>query len=657
MIPTFVIGLREGLEAALIVGIIAAFLDKNGRRDAIKWIWAGIISAVALCALGAWGLILLERELPQVAQERFETIIALVAVVMVTYMVLWMRSNARAMKGKLEYETRKAIGEGSVLALVLMAFFAVLREGMETAVFLFAVFQSTGTTLAAKFGVVLGVGIAAAFGYAIYKGVMKVNLSKVFRITGVILVLVAAGLVSSAIHTAHEAGWVNFMQQQTLDLSAVIRPGSISSALITGVFGIQPQPVLAEVVGWVLYAVPMLFVVLWPAGVKLSFFKMRSSKIGIYGAILSIVIAVLLVGGCSAKKENAKKENTKNVRSDQALFEVKLQKKGCTPEQISAVEGPATFHVTNVDANNVSEWEITKGDRIIGEKENLAPGLDGNFSLTLKKGVYDLRCGTTKYGTLTVTSGSKGAAEVKELDDDKLKAVNDYESWVSGQVNELSKQVNKLREAITAGDVEKAKALYIAARPAYEKIEPVAESFGNLDPKIDARVNDVEPGDKWTGFHVIEQGLWVKSSTNGLLAVADQLVKDIDDLAKKSKNLDLDPARIANGSVELLDEVSKSKITGEEERYSHTDLVDVQANVDGSRKAFEFLQPLLASKDKALVKKIDERFNALQKILNEFRVGNSFKAYDELSKGDTKRLAQAVDAVASPLATVSSKVA
>jgi len=264
LLPTFVIGLREGVEAALIVGIIAAFLRQEGRGDALRYVWAGVGVAIVLCAAVGVTLQIVNEDLPQRQQEGLETIVGLAAVGMVTFMIVWMRRNARGLRKELERSAAGALARGSIYALVAMAFFAVLREGLETAVFLFAAFQSAANPGAAGAGAVIGLALAVAIGWGIYKGGVRLNLSKFFRFTAAVLVLVAAGLLASAAHTAHEAGWLNVLQGQALDLSWLIVPGSVTSSLLTGMLGLQPQPTVAEAVVYVLYAVPMLVYVLWP---------------------------------------------------------------------------------------------------------------------------------------------------------------------------------------------------------------------------------------------------------------------------------------------------------------------------------------------------------------------------------------------------------
>src|SRR5882724_690036 len=182
MLPTFVIGLREGLEAALIVGIIAAFLGKQGRRDAIRQVWLGVGAAVLICIGIGITLQVISHDLPQRQQEGLETVISLLAVGFVTYMIIWMHQHSRQMKGELERAAGSALATGSTRALVLMAFLAVLREGFETAVFLLATFKASGDASTSWLGAVLGIVLAAAIGYGIYKGGVKLNMARFFRV-------------------------------------------------------------------------------------------------------------------------------------------------------------------------------------------------------------------------------------------------------------------------------------------------------------------------------------------------------------------------------------------------------------------------------------------------------------------------------------------
>jgi high-affinity iron transporter len=293
MLPTLVIGLREGLEAALIVGIVAAFLNKQGRSDLLRWAFVGIVAAVGLCVAAGVALELVSRDLPQRQQEGLETVIGTLAVGMVSYMVVWMRRHSRDLKGQLEGAAGAALAAGSGWALVAMAFLAVLREGLETAVFLLAAFNETGNGHAAAFGASLGIAIAVGLGYAIYRGGVRLNLSKFFRATGLVLVLVAAGLVVSALHTAHEAGWLNIGQQSTIDLSGFVRTGTVQSSVLTGMLGLQPRPVLIEVIGWLVYLVPMTLYVGWKPGAAPA--RNTVAKVAVAAGVVCLAVVVPLI--------------------------------------------------------------------------------------------------------------------------------------------------------------------------------------------------------------------------------------------------------------------------------------------------------------------------------------------------------------------------
>lgn len=264
MLPTFVIGLREGLEASLIVGIIAAFMIQRGERRALRPMWVGVAIAIVLCVAVAVVLRLVGESLPFRQRELMEGILALIAVAGVTYMVVWMRRHSRELKRQLEEHAEHALLVGSTLALVGMAFFAVLREGLETAIFLLAAFQSSSDPVATGLGAALGVAVAIGLGYAIYRGGVRLNLARFFKVTGFVLVVVAAGLLSTAVHEFAEAGVVSAGQQTAFGLSWLVGPGTVRESLLTGMLGLRAAPTVAEMVVYLLYAIPMSIYVLWP---------------------------------------------------------------------------------------------------------------------------------------------------------------------------------------------------------------------------------------------------------------------------------------------------------------------------------------------------------------------------------------------------------
>jgi high-affinity iron transporter len=641
MIPTLVITLREGLEAALIVGIVAAFLVREGRRDALRAMWIGVAVAVVLCLGVAVALRVAGESLPQREQEGLETIVGLIAVAMITYMVVWMRRHSRGLKHSLEGSAARALAAGSAMALAGMAFLAVLREGFETSVFLLAVFQDTTDPATAGTGAVVGLLIALALGAAIYRGGVRINLSRFFRFTGIVLVLVAAGLLATAVHTAHEAGWFNGMQAEAVDLSWLVKPGTVVGSLLTGMLGLQPNPTVGEATAYLLYAIPMGAYVLWPQRRPTAPAAARAAT-----ATVAALAVALVVAACGSSHETSSAPGATNL-----AFEI--SDAGCDPAQAEAPAGPVNFEVSNDSSSSVTELEVMQGDSILGERENISPGLSASFSLNLEQGEYTIYCpngSEVERGTLTVTGEAKGGTTPK-----LEAAADDYRDYVTRNTRLLVARTRSFAAAVESGDLERAKRLYPEARVPYERIEPVAESFGGLDPEIDAREGDV-PKASWTGFHPIEKALWIDESTAGLGELADGLIADVERLDRKAADLDLQAAQVANGATALLDEVSASKITGEEERYSHTDLVDFEANVDGSRAAFEAVRAILRAADPALAAEISKRFDQVDAALEPYRKGNGFVSYTELTGADQRKLAQAVDALAEPLSQVAAQI-
>lgn len=227
----------------------------------------------------------------------------------------------------------------------------------------------------------------------------------------------------------------------------------------------------------------------------------------------------------------------------------------------------------------------------------------------------------------------------------------EYKAWVEGQIDQLLADTERFTTLLKEGKLEEAKALYPIARMPYERSEPIAESFGDLDPRIDNREADLEPDEIWTGFHAIEKILWTQNTTKGTEKYADQLLADIKELRAKIPTADVDGDLMVEGAVDLLNEVSTSKITGEEEIFSHTDLYDFRANIDGAKKIFEILKPKIQAKDPALVTELETHFAQVDALMDQYKIGtNDYVSYTELKPEDTKALAEAVNKLGEPLA-------
>jgi iron uptake system component EfeO len=341
---------------------------------------------------------------------------------------------------------------------------------------------------------------------------------------------------------------------------------------------------------------------------------------------------------------------------------VTLVDAGCTPSQISVPAGPVAFNVTNGGTSKVSEMELKNDSGIIlGESENVVQGVPGRFSLNLAPGKYVVNCPNgdredqgklVATGTANVHTTGASVALLRT-------ATDGYRRYVIAETERLQQGTERFVAALRAGSVSQAKALFGPTRIHYEAIEPVAESFGNLDPAIDARINDVTNLKQWTGFHRIEQILWQRNTTRGAAAYAAKLMRDVNTLNRQVRTIQLQPAQLANGAVELMNEVANSKITGEEDRYSHTDLSDFQGNLSGSQEAFDLLRPALdQAGHTALATTIDQRFAAVQSTLDRYKRHTvlGYALYTELTPADRQKLADEVDALDEPLSTVAAKV-
>lgn len=232
-----------------------------------------------------------------------------------------------------------------------------------------------------------------------------------------------------------------------------------------------------------------------------------------------------------------------------------------------------------------------------------------------------------------------------------------YKQFALEQMDQFVLETQKFVSAVKDGDLETAKAIYPTARMYFERSEPIAESFGDLDPRIDARLADLQEEGKgeedWTGYHKIEYGLWVDNTTAGYEDIADQLLKDAKELRARVETVEVTPDLMITGSVDLLNEVSTSKITGEEEIYSHTDLYDFKANIEGAEKIFTILQDKIGKKDPALVEELTEKFSAMNELLSKYEDGNGgFISYEQLTPEDTKALSEAVNHLGEPLSNM-----
>lgn len=326
----------------------------------------------------------------------------------------------------------------------------------------------------------------------------------------------------------------------------------------------------------------------------------------------------------------------------------------CEPMQLTVPSGKTTFVIKNM-SDRALEWEILKGVMVVDERENIAPSLSDKLTVTLLPGEYEMTCGllNNPRGKLVVTdSGFKDTTA--EADLEKLsQPLAEYKKYVQAEASELVAKTQKFVAAVKSGNVDEAKKLFASTRVHYERIEPIAELFNELDPAIDAREDDFKAGAKdegFTGFHRLEYALWIEKSTKGVEPIADRLLADVEKLKQEIDVLNFPPSKVVGGANALIEEVAGSKISGEEDRYSHTDLSDFQANIDGSQKIVDLFRANITEKDKALLDKVDAQFKTVNEILTKYKKANNFETYDKLSEADRKALQAPINALAEDLA-------
>lgn len=339
--------------------------------------------------------------------------------------------------------------------------------------------------------------------------------------------------------------------------------------------------------------------------------------------------------------------------ADLTKVNVSVNDKQCDPMTLTVPAGKTQFIIKN-NSMRALEWEILKGVLVVEERENIAPGFIQKMTVDLQPGEYEVACGllTNPRGKLIVTGG-ENTAPVKATASDLIGPLAEYKFYVMMEVAEFAKQTAEFTDAVKKGDIEKAKALYAPARQHYERIEPIAELFSDLDAAIDAREDDYEQGvndPKFTGYHRLEKALWVDNSTQNMTPYADQLAQDAMELKKRISALAFPPSKVVGGAAVLIEEVAATKISGEEERYSRTDLWDFQANVDGAQKIVDLLRPLLEKVDAPLLTKIDGNLKAVSAILAKYHTEQGFTSYEHLTDNDRNALKGPITALAEDLA-------
>jgi iron uptake system component EfeO len=375
--------------------------------------------------------------------------------------------------------------------------------------------------------------------------------------------------------------------------------------------------------------------------------------------ILALVAVGTLSGALAACGGSGDKAGDTAPTGATGPIAVKAGDSSCDIAKSTLDAGTHVFSITNSGAKVTEFYVYAPGDRVMGEVENITPGLSRELRVELPAGTYQTACkpGMIGQGIRAALTVAGSSAPALSEDAALQQATESYTRYITSQSEALVQKTGDFVAAVKAGDIAKSKALFPIARTYYERIEPVAEIFGDLDPKIDGREDGATKELPFTGFHKLEKDLWITKDISKDGAIADQLLTDVNEVVAKAKVEKLAPLQLANGAKELLDEVANGKITGEEDRYSHTDLWDFAANVDGSQAAVAALRPALEQRDPALVKQIDAGFTTVDTELNKYRAGDGWKLQNELTKPELKGLSDAINALAEPISKIAAVIA
>ncbi|MGW0582347.1 iron uptake system protein EfeO [Streptomyces sp. NPDC002920] len=378
---------------------------------------------------------------------------------------------------------------------------------------------------------------------------------------------------------------------------------------------------------------------------------MRAARLSAVTAVAAVT-ALTAVTGCTEKSD---------AKDGDRVIAVTATDSKCETSKQEISSGHVELAIENKGSKVTEVYVLFPDDRVVTERENIGPGTKQRVTAEVKAGDYQIACKPGMKGegirqALKVTGG-----QVAKRDPRLDKAVAAYREYAQEQADATLPLAGTFAKAVKAGDLEAAKKAFAPSRLGWERTEPVAESFGDIDPKVDTRADGLEAGQKWTGWHRLEKSLWEDKKISAEdKTLADQLITDLTDWQKRVGKAEITPTSMANGAKELLDEVATGKISGEEDRYSHTDLVDFKANIEGAQEAYELLRAVAQENDAALVTELDKQFAALNTLLDKYRPNTSsydFVSYDTVTEAQRKELSDAVNALAEPLSKLAAAVA
>jgi high-affinity iron transporter len=628
-VPNLLIGLREGLEGGLVVSILLAAVRRSGTGGSTRPIWLGVLGALVLSLSFGAVLTFSKSALSTHAQEAFGGTLSVIAVVLVTGMIFWMRRTARGLSGELNAKVDTALKLGAG-ALVAIAFLAVGREGLETALFLWTAVQASGETVAPLIGAAIGVGAAVGVCFLLYRRAIRINLGVFFARTAIALVVIAGGVLAYGIGDLQEAQLLPGRTWLAFDLTNTIAPDSWWVSIIRGVTNLTPAMTWLQVVAFVVYIAVVLVVfnragkaVPAPAEPKqpTAIPVVSTVRDNRWLAIGAVVLVPLLAVGAFALFTSGTATGGSNT--------VTITASACAPDFTSLAPGNQNFTVVN-KSGRVGEVYFVQsaGGGAIGELESIGPSTQQTMTVTVAAGSYAWRCLVSGHPTQTSntvrTTGGTGKAyprlfAVPPLQPSELDVpIKQYQTYVAGQLVTLAGQVATLNTAITTGNTDAARTAWLPAQLTWERVGAAYGSFGDLADAIDGSpqgrplgVND--PG--FAGLRRIEYGLWHGQPTTALAPVATRLTQDVATLQQKLPSLTVDPKDMPIRAHEILEDAQRDHLSGMTDQGAGTGYAETLADVDGTRVVLSELESLINERKPGLTTTLGSQLDTLANAL------------------------------------------
>jgi len=634
-VPNLLIGLREGLEAGLVVSILLAAVRKGvpeGGRASTAPIWLGVLGAVMLAGSFAAVLTFSVADLSSRAQEAVSGLLSVFAVALVTWMIFWMRRTAAGLAAHLRGEVRRAalVGAG---ALTLTAFLAVGREGLETTLFLWTAARASGQTAAPLAGAAIGIAAAVALCWLLYHRAVRMNVGVFFNRTAIVLIVIAAGVLAYGLGDLQDAGLLPGRAWVAFDLTPHIDPGSWWASIVTGITELSPKMTVLQVTAWLAYlaAVIPLFVTAGSAAKRAPapeapetagpdrWERLAGRRPWAVAGVL-VAVPALAAGATIAALPAA---------AATAGMAMTVTKTGCAPEWTSGTTGTHTFTVTN---NSGLAGEVNLDNAagaVVGEIETIGPGTSAALTATLGTGTYQFTCvmgsqAATVSQAVQVTgatASTQAPVAVKPVTAGDLTPANDrYQRYVAAQLTDLAAQVTTIQSDLRRGDIATARQDWLAAQLDWERVGASYDSFGDLGLAVDGLPDGYPSGvnDKdFTGLHRLEYGLWHGQSAAELEQVTAVLATNVATVRKNLASDDLagDPTNLPIRAHEILEDALRDHLSGMDDQGGGAAFAQTYADVQVTRAILGYLAPLIDARQPGLVTTLTTELDTLDQAL------------------------------------------